>query len=94
MRLTKDFLFVFLSSSSASDPEGFLPSPEMKARFLSLSIVQGFIYHIAAEYGTRVAEFTELVQVFSPLLWRPLCRTLFGAVMESNHIRFNPTLMI
>lgn len=63
----------------------------MKARFLSLSIVQGFIYHIAAEYGTRVVEFAELIQVFSPLLWRPLCRTLFGAVMEHQvrpHINY------
>lgn len=31
-----------------ADPESFLSPSQMKARFLSVRIVQGFIYHAAA----------------------------------------------
>lgn len=34
-----------------ADPESFLSPSQMKACFLSVRIVQGFIYHAAAEYA-------------------------------------------
>lgn len=36
----------------------------MRARFLSVRIVQGLVFHVAAEYGARAAELAPSIRFF------------------------------